>query len=205
MAATIMGPFDFFIRCLAVLLAGSAAFGEDFKLSDGTVLHRVRVVEVRPDALVVAHDKGVAMADLAKLPRAIRERYAYDAGKAAGFREREERTRKAVAEENRRLITAHEERRFALARAQWEAASTAESFVAVDGEIRFSPRESSANRALMAEVGGQVTRAEEARIAANAPVTFWTAPFWNVLKVLTGGGGAGARDAGSTSEPRNWR
>lgn len=204
MGATIMGPSAFSIRCLAVLLIGPAAFGEDFKLSDGTVLHRVRVVEVRPDALVVAHDKGVTMADLGKLPRAIRERYGYDAGRAASFREREESARKAVAEENRRLIAAHEERKLALARAQWEAASTTGSSVAVDGEIRFTPRESTASRALMAEVGGQVSRAEEARIAAHAPVTFWTAPFWNVLKMLTGGG-AGTRDAESTSEPRGWR
>src|SRR3954469_4412888 len=130
MVATIMGPSAFFIRCLALLLAGSAAFGEDFKLSDGSVLHRVKVVEVRPDALVVAHDKGVTMADLDKLPRAIRERYGYDAAKAASFRERAESARKAVAEENRRLIAAHEERKFALARAQWEAASTTGSSVA---------------------------------------------------------------------------
>src|SRR5215217_921898 len=104
-----MGRSEFSIRCLAVLLTGPAAFGEDFKLSDGTVLHRVRVVEVRPDALVVAHDRGFAMADLDKFPRAIRERYGYDAGKAARFRESEERTRKAAAEENPRLIAAHEE------------------------------------------------------------------------------------------------
>jgi hypothetical protein len=200
-----MGPSDFSVRCLAALLSGSASFGEDFKLSDGTVLHRVKVVEVRPDALMVTHDKGVAMADLEKLPRAIRERYGYDAGKAASFREREESARKAAAEENRRLITAHEERKFALARAQWEAATTAGTSVGADGEFRFSSRESTANHALAVEVGGQIARAEEARIAANAPVTFWTAPFWNVLKVLTGGGSGAGRDSESTSEPRNWR
>ena len=202
MVATIMGRTLFPIRCLVLLLTGDVAFGEDLKLSDGTVLHEVRVLEVRPDALVVAHDKGVAMADLDKLPRATRARYGYDSRKAASFRERDLTARRTVAEENRRLIAAHDERKRAIARAEFEAA-TDETSAANSGELRFSPRESTSNRALTAEVGRQVDQAEEARRTANAPVTFWTAPFWKVLQAILGKGGA--RDSESTSEPRNWR
>jgi len=199
-----MGPTDFPIRCLFLLLAGSVALGEDFKLSDGTTLRGVRVLEVRPDALVVAHDKGVAMADLEKLPKTVRTRYGYDPRKAASFRERDLTARRTVAEENSRLIAAHDERKRAVARAEWEA-STAEGAPAANGgEIRFTPRESTSDRAYVAEVGRQVDQAQEARRAANAPVTFWTAPFWNVLKAVLGSG-SGARDTESNSEPRNWR
>jgi hypothetical protein len=200
-----MGPTASPIRYLILLLAGSVAFGEDFKLSDGTTLRGVRVLEVRPDALVVAHDKGVAMADLDKLPRAIRTRYNYDPKRAASYRERDLTARRTVAEENRRLIAAQDERKRAVARAEWEAA-TAEGTPAASGsgEIRFTPRESTSQRAFVAEVGRQVDEAEAARKAANAPVTFWTAPFWNVLKAVLGSGG-GARDTESNSEPRNWR
>jgi hypothetical protein len=198
-----MGSTAIPTRYLVLLMAGSVAFGEDFKLSDGTTLRGVRVLEVRPDALVVAHDKGVAMADLDKLPRAIRTRYNYDPKKAASYRERDLTARRTAAEENRRLIAAHDERKRAVARAEWEAATAEGAPGANGGELRFTPRESTGDRAFVAEVGRQVDQAEEARRAANAPVTFWTAPFWKVLKAVLGSGGA--RDSESNSEPRNWR
>ena len=199
-----MGSTTYPSCCVVLFVAGSVAFGEDFKLSDGTTLRGARVLEVRPDALVVAHDKGVAMADLEKLPRAIRTRYNYDPKKAASFRERDLTARRTVAEENRQLIAAHDERKRAVARAEWEAATAEGAPAANGGEIRFTPRESTSERAFVAEVGRQVDQAQEARRAANAPVTFWTAPFWNVLKAVLGSG-SGARDTESTSEPRNWR
>ena len=135
-----------------LLLPAGIAAAEDFKLSDGTILRGARVLEVRPDALVVAHDKGVALADLEKLPREIRARYGYDPRKAAAYREHDATARRTTAAENRRLIAAHEERKQALARAQWEA-DTAQASSASSGEIRFSSRESAADRGLLPGCG----------------------------------------------------
>jgi hypothetical protein len=204
----------FFIRCLLVLLllAGGMASAEDFKLSDGTVLRGVRVKEVRPDALVVEHEKGVAMAELEKLPRAVRVRYSYDARKAATFRKQEAEVRRATAEENRRLVAAHERRKREINQAEWEAPDAAGAPSGTGGEIRFAPRLSASERAFSAGVAGigrEIAKAEEARIEADAPVTFWTAPFWKspVMRVLGAllGGAGGGRSEPFHSEPRNWQ
>jgi hypothetical protein len=203
----------FFTRGLLVLLmSGGMAAAEDFKLSDGTVLRGVRVTEVRPDALVVAHDKGVAMADLAKLPRAVRVRYGYNPRKAAAFRKQEADTRRMTAEENRRLVAAHEQRKRTINQAEWEGADAPGTTSGNTGEIRFTPRLSASERAFSAGVTGigrEIERAEEARIAADPPVTFWTASFWKspVMKVLGAilGGASGGRGEPFHSEPRNWQ
>jgi len=203
----------FFIRSLLVLLlSGGVAAGEDFKLSDGTVLRGVRVVEVRPDALIVEHEKGMAMADLAKLPRAVRVRYGYDSRKAAAYRKQETEARRVTAEDNRRLVVAHEQRKREINQAEWQAPGAVESPSGVSGEIRFTPRLSASERAFSAGVAGigrEIAKAEEARIEADAPVTFWTAPFWKspvmrVLGALLGGAGGGQGEP-FHSEPRNWQ
>ena len=196
---------------LLLLLPGCIAAAEDFKLSDGTVFRQVRVLEVRPDALVLAHDRGTAMADLEKLPRGIRARYGYDPSKAAAYRKREAVARQAAAEEDRRLIAAHEERKQALARAQWEAADAATAPFTGVGETHLFFRVGDTDRAYAAavtRVGAEIAQAEEARLAAaRAPETFWTAPFWRHPIVIILGGllGGGGRGEGSNSEPRNWR
>lgn len=187
---------------------------EDFKLSDGTVFRHVRVVEVRPDVLVLAHDGGMAMANLAKLPKTIRARYGYDPAKAAAFREREAIAREARLAEDRRLVAAHEERRMELARQRMEASGALETPGPAFGEMHFSygvtvaPRSHASAEAF---IGAEIERHEELRVgAARAPDTFWTADFWKhpVVKIvgslLGAGGGAGGRER-SASEPRNWR
>jgi hypothetical protein len=94
-----------------LLLAACEAYAEDIRLTDGTVFRNAHVVEVRPDALVVSHERGMVLADLAKLPKALRSRYGYDPGKAAAYREREAKMRDAKVEEDQRLLAALEKRR----------------------------------------------------------------------------------------------
>ena len=193
---------------LPACLAGA----EDFKLSDGTVFRHVRVVEVRPDALVLMHDGGMAIANLAKFPKAIRTRYGYEPGKAAAFREREAIAREARLVEDRRLVAAHEQRRMELARQRMEASAALETPGPAFGETHFSygvtvaPRSPASAEAFIA---AEIEHHEELRMAAaRAPDTFWTADFWKhpavkiIGSLLGAGGGGGERSA---SEPRNWR
>jgi hypothetical protein len=195
------------------VLSLAACLAEDFKLSDGTVFRHARVVEVRPDVLVLVHDGGMAMANLAKLPKAIRTRYGYDPGKAAAFREREAIAREAKLAEDGRLVAAHEERRMELARQRMEASAATETSGSAFGDAHFSYGDAVGARShasAEALIGAEIERREELRVAAaRAPDTFWTADFWKhpVVKIvgsLLGGGGKGGGER-SASEPRNWR
>jgi len=193
-------------------LAASFVSAEDFKLSDGTIFRHVRVVEVRPDALVFSHDRGMAMAELEKLPKAIRARYGYDARKAAVYRLRETMRRRAETEENQRLIAAHANRVRELTRAHSDAADVDTAAVPEDRETNLSLRFGESDRAYATAVSHletKIAQAEEARTTEiKTAQTFWGAPFWKhplviFLCGLLGGGGAG--QDGSNSEPRNWR
>lgn len=182
-------------------------------MSDGTVYRQVHVVEVRPDALIFTHEKGMAMADLEKLPKSIRSRFNYDPVKAAAYRKRDTASRQATAEEDSRLLAAREERKMELSRLQMEAseATPGEGF----GEVSFSYRASAADRAYasaIAQIAGKIAQTEELRrAAASEPKTFWTADFWQnpvlrFLGIVMGGlGGEGVGGSGSASEPRGWR
>jgi hypothetical protein len=179
------------------------ANAEDLKLTDGSVLRQVRVVEVRPDALVVAHQNGIAMANFEKLPKAVRTHYGLDARKATAYREREAAARQSVAEENRRLVAEYEQRKIALARARMGAGDAA---LNQSGLTYRQGGDRSYDNAVE-YVEKEIARAEEQRIEeARKADTFWTAPFWKnpIVKLLGAffsGGGAGG---GFNSEPRNW-
>lgn len=200
---------------LMLFASVSIAGAEDFKMSDGTVYRQARVVEVRPDALILLHESGSAMADLAKLPKAIQNRYNYDPAKAAAHRERETAARKTIAEDANRLIEARNERRMALSRAQFEAIQSAPLPGENVGEVSLSYQASAGDRtyaAAIAHVAGEIARTDASRrAAASEPVTFWTLEFWQhpVLRVLTalmgGAGPSGGSAPRSDSEPRGWR
>ena len=205
---------------LVLWLPVCSASAEDFKLSDGTVFRKVRVVEVRPDSLTLLHEGGVTLANLAKLPEAIRARYGYDPRKAAAYRERETKVREAKLAEERRLIAAHEERQMNLAHLRMEASAAAGTPGASLNDAHFSYGSGvTAGSAVTARsyasgearIGAEIERHEEARIAAaRAPDTFWTADFWKhpVVQIISGllgaGGGSGSSEFLDTT-PRNWR
>jgi hypothetical protein len=202
------------LLCLVLSLPECIACAEDFKLSDGTVFRQVRVLEVRPDALILSHEKGVAMADLDKLPKAIRSRYHYDPAKAAAYREREAATRQAVAEENRRLVVTREERQMELSRMQFEGIEGTGTPGEAVAEMSFSYRASAAERAhaaAISRIAGEIGETEQMRNSAlRQPLTFWNSDFWNnpVMKFLgmvLGGSNASGEDSRSPSEPRGWR
>jgi hypothetical protein len=192
-------------RSFAVLipLLGSMANAEDLKLTDGSLLRQVRVVEVRPDALVVSHQNGVAMASYEKLPRAVRTHYGLNARDAAAYRERETAVRQGVAEENRRLAADYEQRKIARARTQMEGVDRG---VSPSGLTYRQGGDRSYDNAVE-YVEKEIARAEEQRIEeARKADTFWTAPFWKnpIVKLLGAFFGGGGAAGGFNSEPRNW-
>jgi hypothetical protein len=199
------------IRCslFLLLLMGYVADAEDLKLTDGSMLRQIRVLEVRPDALVVLHRNGVAMADFEKLPKSVRADYGLDARKAAAYREHESAARRAVTEENRRLIAAYEQRKIALVRARMEASEDKNSSFAgfYNSELTYRPGSDRAVDSAVEYISEEIDRAEQARIEeARKADTFWTAPFWKhpIVKLLGAFFGGGGAAGGFNSEPRNW-
>ena len=185
---------------------------ENFKLSDGTVFHGVKVLEVRPDALVLSHDRGVAMADLAKLPKSLRARYGYDPRKAAAYREREAMSAQTTAAENRRLMAALEERRMAVARLEMEASESANPSVSALGDMQLSYRPGEKGGAdptgvtrLSAEIAHTREERRAAELARPELADFWQHPLVKILGAMLGAGGGGGARSDSPSEPRNWR
>jgi hypothetical protein len=194
---------------------GEVATAEDLKLTDGRNFHQVRIVEVRPDALIVAHRDGIVVADYEKLPKAMRSRYALDAQKASAFREAEAQSRRANEEENRRLVAEYEQRKETLIRARIEGGDRrASTFAGLHkSELTYQP--GAADRAFEAGVAyasEEIAKREEQRIReAQKPETFWDLPFWKSPVVtfigsLFGASSHGAeRGFGFNSEPRGWR
>ena len=70
--------------CSLVLLAESV-FGEDFKTLDGKEYNNATVSRTEPDGIVVRMTSGVVKLYFTNLPNDVRERYHYDAEKAAAF------------------------------------------------------------------------------------------------------------------------
>jgi hypothetical protein len=201
-----------FFQYLSLVLPLGLAHAEDLKLTNGTVFREVKVVEVRPDALIFKHKGGMAMADLEKLPPATRTRYGYDARRASDYRERETAKRQAEATEAVRLVAADEERKMAQARARFESAAGASGGRDGDlGELSFSPGVGAADRisaATAASVGAQIERVTAAREeAARAELTFWGSPMWKhpIVQILGGLLGAGKSGDRESTEPRSWR
>jgi hypothetical protein len=199
------------IFSLLLLLPGLGA-AEDFRLTDGTVFRGARVLEARPDALVLLHDRGIAIADLEKLPRIVRVRFGYDRRKAAAYRARDAVKRKTEADEKRRLITAYEEHQQERARALSGAPEVAmEKAARGDDEMHLAFRMTHLDRNFAAAVtyiaADIAQKAEARRTEARTSQTFWGAPFWKnpIVAILCGLLGSGARSDRSNSEPRNWR
>ena len=198
-----------------LLLAACGAYAEDIRMTDGTVFRNAHVVEVRPDALVVSHERGMVLADLAKLPKALRSRYGYDPDKAAEYREREAKLRDAKVEEDQRLLAALEIRRMEQARLQMEASQGTAAGGMGTGDATIAYRAGSADRAREAALRSVVTEMSRQiqlkEAAERPPDSFWTMSFWKspIVKMLGGllgaGGGGSAGSEPSASEPRNWR
>jgi hypothetical protein len=196
------------------LSLGGLATAEDLKLSDGRTFREVRIVEVRPDGLIVAHRNGVVMADYEKLPKATRAQYAFNPQKASAFRKAEAQSRQAIDEENRRLVAEYEKRKEALIRARIEGGDRrGSSFAGLQGsQLNYQP--GAADRSFEAGVtyvSEEIARREEQRIReAQKPETFWDSPFWKSPVVtfigsLFGAGGGGHEPGfGFNSEPRGW-
>jgi hypothetical protein len=186
-----------------------SAYGDDLKLKDGLLYREVQVVEARPDALIVKHKSGMVMVAFDQLPPAIRKRYRYDPTKASEYRAQAEAAQKATEEANRRLLAAHEQRKFALATAQTKAA------LANTSGAGLVYNASAANRPFqraVEEVGAEIERAQiqAAREAEErSGDTFLTAPFWQhpMVQFIGGlfGGGIKIPLDPFFSEPRNWR
>jgi hypothetical protein len=191
------------------------ATGEDLKLSDGRTFRQVRIVEVRPDALIVAHRDGIVLADYEKLPKAMRTQYAFNAQKASAFREAEAQSRRAADEENKRLLTEYEQRKETLIRARIEGGDRGASSFAGFHKSELTYQPGAADRAFEAGVtyaSEEIARREEMRIReAQKPETFWDLPFWKspvvtfIGSLFGAGAGGHERGFGFNSEPRGWR
>lgn len=208
---------DYTFGCSVLLLLSLQllAAAEDLKLSDGRKFRDARVLEVRPDALIVGHRDGIVLAEFEKLPKKIRARYGYNPREATAFRKREAETRRKDAEENQRLVAAYEQRKGEAIRAQMESGSSEGSTFAGFDESELTYRPGAAERAFdnaVTHISREIGRAEEARIAEKRePDTFWNPPFWKnpvvtfIGSLLGGGGGGNERGGGFSSEPRGWR
>lgn len=199
-----------FSSSLWLLLVGVTP-AEDIKLSDGSVLRGAKVIEVRPDAVIFSHDRGVTMADFTKLPQSLRAQYGYDPRKAAAHREREAASAQATATENRRLVEELEQRRMAVALREMQAGEAANSTNSALGDMQLSYRSGASGRADptgVARLGSAINFTQQERRAADLArpelADFWQHPIVKLLGAVLGGAGGNAR-SDSGSEPRNWR
>jgi len=208
-----------FLRTLGIVLsltvAGAlSAVAEDLKLTDGTVYRKVRILEVRPDALVIAHRNGVALAEYEMLPKSVRKRFGFDPRKANEYREREATARVTQVEENNRLTAEYEKRKLALVRARVASDEAGESNFSGFDQSQLTYRPGAADRAeeqgvtYLAEDIERIKKArdEEAREASS----FWNSRFWKnpvmtfIGSLLGAGQGGNVQGGGFNSEPRGW-
>jgi len=66
------------------LIAGTA-FGDDFKTIDGKEYKNVKLSRVEPDGIVLITTSGISKIYFTELPKEVRERFHYDAAKAAAY------------------------------------------------------------------------------------------------------------------------
>ncbi len=90
-----------------VFLIVGTAFGDDFKTIDGKDYKNVRLSRVEPDGIVLITASGISKIYFTELPKEVRERFHYDAAKAAAYSSWEaanqEAFRKQQAELERKL------------------------------------------------------------------------------------------------------
>lgn len=92
---------------LLALFAGRAAAKElvqlnDLKLEDGTTLKNAVVLKVEPDGLRLEHSAGVSKVKFEDLPAAVQKQFTFDREQAEDFRQKQEASREARAEAERR-------------------------------------------------------------------------------------------------------
>src|SRR2546426_5112965 len=96
--------------CFVVFLS-AVALADDFKAIDGKEYKNVTVSRVEPDGIVLITSVGISKVYFTELPKEVRERFHYEAAKAAAysceqavnqeaFRKQQEELRRKVAEEN---------------------------------------------------------------------------------------------------------
>jgi hypothetical protein len=172
-----------------VMLLAGPMMADDIRQIDGTTYHRARVTQVDPDGIVILHEKGTVKIEFAKLPPEMRERYGYDERKAGIFRRQQASRATDLAEEDQRVLKAHEERELARIQKQMENGASGD-------ELIYGSKGGAGGAA--AAFRKSMEAHEEARIAKERePVTFWNSPqpvarvLRTVLKGFCGGGGDG--------------
>lgn len=68
-----------------VLCFASVAVAENFKAIDGKEYKNVRVSRVEPDGIVLISKSGISKVYFTELPKAVQERFHYDAANAAAY------------------------------------------------------------------------------------------------------------------------
>jgi thiol-disulfide isomerase/thioredoxin len=106
-----MKPLTFLILCF-----GSVALADDFKTIEGKEYKNVTVSRVEPDGIVLKSKSGISKVYFVELPKAIQERYHYDAANGAAYsaeqaagqmalQTQQAELRRKLAEENNRYWT----------------------------------------------------------------------------------------------------
>ena len=153
-----------------LLISPRVVQGDDLVTLSGTVYHDVQPLRVEPDGVTWQYDEGMAKVDFADCPESVRQRFHYDAAKAAAYHSAQVQARAETEARVRQTLQENDARRLARAQA---AAATAPTRSAADTDIIFrhalSPAASDATRAL-----GEQAAAAAAK-KANAPTQVWDA------------------------------
>jgi hypothetical protein len=70
---------------ILILCFASVALAEDFKTIDGKEYKNVTVSRVEPDGIVLTSSSGISKVYFTELPNDVRQRFHYDAAKAAAY------------------------------------------------------------------------------------------------------------------------
>lgn len=82
-----------------LLLLGSVAASDTFRLTNGTEYRNVKLSRVEPDGLLIITDTGIVKLYFADLPEEVRQKYDYDPKKAEAFRFRLDAAKAAAQDE----------------------------------------------------------------------------------------------------------
>ena len=107
-----------FLTSLALCFA-SVALADDFKAIDGKEYKNVKVTRVEPDGIVLMSKSGISKVYFTELPKAVQERFHYDAANAAAYsseqaagqmalQNQQAELRRKLAEENNKYWTGKE-------------------------------------------------------------------------------------------------
>jgi thiol-disulfide isomerase/thioredoxin len=73
------------ILTFLILCFASIALGEDFKAIDGKEYQNVKVSRVEPDGIVLISKSGISKLYFTELPKAVQDRFHYDAAQATAY------------------------------------------------------------------------------------------------------------------------